>query len=143
MCLYGFAGVVNAAAKRRSLVCGLNMVFLGLAIAIFAWGTNYKISLYDPPSTATHGIPPAKLLSSDQQVTATKGPIRHTPPNPATKGAGTCFLEAPGEFFAQQIQGIWFAPAPVRQGSAALKLGSLRRLMALSTSGFRPPPFAR
>lgn len=41
--------------------------FLWLALAVFAWGLQYKLSLYDPPQAASHQMPHAKLLSEDQQ----------------------------------------------------------------------------
>jgi len=43
------------------------LAFLGLALAVFAWGLQYKLSLYDPPQAASHQMPHAKLLSKDQQ----------------------------------------------------------------------------
>lgn len=40
---------------------------LGVAISVFLWGTQYKLSLYDPPQTASHQVPIAKLLSKKEQ----------------------------------------------------------------------------
>ncbi len=42
------------------------MVFLGLAICVFTWGLQYKLSLYDPPQAISHQIPEAKLLANDE-----------------------------------------------------------------------------
>ena len=46
------------------------LAFLGLALAVFAWGLQYKLSLYDPPQAASHQMPHAKLLSKDRQSPA-------------------------------------------------------------------------
>lgn len=40
---------------------------LGLALSVFLWGLQYKLSLYDPPQAASHQVPIAKLLSKNEQ----------------------------------------------------------------------------
>jgi hypothetical protein len=42
-------------------------VFLGLGICVFAWGLQYKLSLYYPAHSSYHRVPAAKLLSKDEQ----------------------------------------------------------------------------
>jgi hypothetical protein len=44
-----------------------------LAISVFAWGLQYKLSLYDPPHSSSHEIPEAKLLSRNEQATVVEG----------------------------------------------------------------------
>jgi hypothetical protein len=46
----------------------LGMVVLGLAASVFAWGLEYKLSLYDASLAASHRIPEAKLLSGDEDT---------------------------------------------------------------------------
>jgi hypothetical protein len=53
----------------------LTIVFLGLAFAVFTWGLQYKLSLYDPPQSISHEIPQAKLLSRDEQSRASESPL--------------------------------------------------------------------
>lgn len=48
---------------------------LGLAACVFAWGLEYKLSLYDPPQAASHRIPQAKLLSRDERSGIAEGPL--------------------------------------------------------------------
>ena len=48
---------------------------MGLALCVVAWGTKYKLSLYDQPQSASHQIPQARLLSREQQVTADESPL--------------------------------------------------------------------
>jgi len=59
--------------SRRSGFFGI-LAFLGLAICVFSWGLQYKLSLYDPPQAASHQIPNAKLLSKNEQSRATDSP---------------------------------------------------------------------
>lgn len=44
------------------------LVFLGLAISVFTWGLEYKLSLYEPPAAIAHQVPKAKLLSHDERL---------------------------------------------------------------------------
>ena len=53
--------------------CGL-VALLGLAVCVFAWGLQYKLSLYDPPQTAYQHIPQAKLLSRNEQTGTKQSP---------------------------------------------------------------------
>jgi hypothetical protein len=48
---------------------------LGLAGCVFAWGLQYKLSLYDPPQAASHKIPQAKLLSRNERSGITESPL--------------------------------------------------------------------
>ena len=50
-------------------------VFLGLAISVFTWGLQYKLSLYDPPHSTSHQIPEAKLLSRNEQAAVGESPL--------------------------------------------------------------------
>ena len=40
---------------------------VGLAFCVFAWGLEYKLSLYDSPQAASHKISQAKLLSRNER----------------------------------------------------------------------------
>ncbi len=59
--------------SNRLNLSRLTFVFLGLAICVFTWGLQYKLSLYDPPHSTSHAIPEAKLLSRDEQPTISGG----------------------------------------------------------------------
>lgn len=51
----------------------LSFVLIGLAaISVFTWGLQYKLSLYYPKHSAYHQLPEAKLLSRNEQATATE-----------------------------------------------------------------------
>ena len=59
-------------------LCRLSFVFIGLAVSVFTWGLQYKLSLYYPKHSAYHHIPEAKLLSRNEQSTATDGLMMST-----------------------------------------------------------------
>lgn len=54
-------------ATRSFNLLGI-LASLGLAACVFAWGLQYKLSLYDPPQTASHRVPEAKLLSKNERI---------------------------------------------------------------------------
>jgi hypothetical protein len=64
---------VSVTHKIRPNLSRFTFVFLGLAISVFTWGLQYKLSLYDPPHSTSHEIPEAKLLSRNEQATAGEG----------------------------------------------------------------------
>jgi hypothetical protein len=51
----------------RASLCKISFVAIGLAISVFAWGLQYKLSLYFPAHSAYHQVPKAKLLSKNEQ----------------------------------------------------------------------------
>jgi hypothetical protein len=53
--------------SRLSSLCGL-FIYTALAICVFTWGLQYKLSLYDPPQATSHQVPQAKLLSKNEQT---------------------------------------------------------------------------
>jgi hypothetical protein len=57
----------------RPHLCRLSFVFVGLAICVFSWGLQYKLSLYYPKHSTYHQLPEAKLLSKNEQPAATEG----------------------------------------------------------------------
>lgn len=67
--------LVNYWLPTRQLGPGFNFVFFWLAISVFSWGLQYKLSLYDPPKSSSHQIPSAKLLSKDEQAAKVYGPL--------------------------------------------------------------------
>ncbi len=50
-------------------------VFLGLAVCVFTWGLQYKLSLYDPPHSISHRVAQAKLSTNDEH-SRTEGIVR-------------------------------------------------------------------
>jgi hypothetical protein len=56
--------------RRQWSVLGFSLV--ALALAVFVWGLNYKLSLYDPPQASSHHMVAAKLLSNRERLTTAK-----------------------------------------------------------------------
>jgi hypothetical protein len=74
--------VLSTAETRSSR---LTFFLVGLAIAVFAWGLQYKLSLYDPPQAISHRIPEAKLLSRNEETHETKRPVLDVSRGPAER----------------------------------------------------------
>lgn len=106
-----------------------------LALSVFTWGLQYKLSLYDPPQAASHSLPVAKLLSKDEQAAVTKGVAAADTKVP---GELVFFVGASFLFLLAHIPSIFVAKRRVAQDH--------RRPMFISCSAsmnaffFRPPP---
>jgi hypothetical protein len=74
---------VKVSDTFRPRLCRLSFVFVGLAISVFTWGLQYKLSLYYPKHSTYHQLPEAKLLSKNEQATATNGLLRSTEKTPS------------------------------------------------------------
>jgi hypothetical protein len=55
-----------------------------LACCIFAWGLQYKLSLYEPPQALSHHVAQAKLFPSDEH-SRTAGILRSVGMSPARR----------------------------------------------------------
>jgi hypothetical protein len=64
---------VNPNCTSRSRLCYYTFVLLGLAVLVFAWGLQYKLSLYAGPHSAARHMVEAKLLAKDKQIGAGEG----------------------------------------------------------------------
>jgi hypothetical protein len=60
--------MLNRSTKTPFRLSRLTFAFLCLALAVFTWGLQYKLSLYDPPQASSHQMPEAKLLSGNEQT---------------------------------------------------------------------------
>ncbi len=126
-----------ASRIRRAFFSQFTFLLLGLALCVFGWGLQYKLSLYDPPQAVSHEIPQAKLISKDEQSLTTDNPLVKSP------SASDMVVQAAfhGLFFAVFLaliapRGLALygkysrADQPVRPVSHA----------SLSAFFFRPPP---
>jgi hypothetical protein len=52
---------------NRQNLLRLTFVFVILVFAVFGWGLQYKLSLYNAPDSVSH-IPQAKLLSNEERA---------------------------------------------------------------------------
>ena len=120
----------------RPRLCRLSFVFVGLAISVFTWGLQYKLSLYYPKHSTYHQLPEAKLLSKNEQATATDGLLTST-------------VKAPSDFVGGgDLTLMLFALVlglPPISGATQTEQERMRPwLLSLSASlnafFFRPPP---
>jgi hypothetical protein len=112
------------------------LAFLGLAISVFLWGLQYKLSLYDPPSAASHHIPTAKLLSKNERSTSAESPMFVR-----TKASTRVIYTVPTAvfFILLLIASVLYLPLAGQREQLASRLWHLRNAY-LRTSFVRPPP---
>jgi hypothetical protein len=123
--------------EQKSAIRSLReLAFLGLAFCVFAWGLQYKLSLYDPPQTASHQVPKAKLLSRDEQSSTVEHPLVIR-----TRTSTSVIYTAPTAVFLILFLAISLLnpPASRRLEKRANRLFHLHRAV-LNTLFVRPPP---
>ncbi len=127
---------VNRLSKSRPFNLLGMLALLGLAFCVFAWGLEYKLSLYDPPQTASHQIPKAKLLSRDEQSSTAEHPLVIR-----SKTFTSVIYTAPTAVFLILLLAISLLnpPATTRVEKRANRLLHLHRAI-LNTLFVRPPP---
>lgn len=123
--------------KNRLLKRMGSLAFLGLGLCVFAWGLQYKLSLYDPPQAASHLLPKAKLLSGEEQSSTAQRPLlaqaRVSAKAILATFAAVFFLPLP-------IYGLFGAPASGRRQRQASRSRSTRLRALLNSLFSRPPP---
>ena len=55
-------------ALSKTFASKIVYIFIPLALAVFSWGLQYKLSLYDPPQSISHQMVEAKLLSPEERT---------------------------------------------------------------------------
>jgi hypothetical protein len=127
---------LHGLTKYRKFSLFGSLAFLGLAFCVFAWGLQYKLSLYDPPQTASHQIPKAKLLSKDELSSTVEHPLVIR-----TKTSTSVIYTAPTAVFLILFLAISLLnpPASRRLEKQANRLLNLHRAV-LNTLFVRPPP---
>jgi hypothetical protein len=113
-----------------------------LALSVFAWGLQYKLSLYDPPQALSHTMPSAKLLSKDEQAIPSDSPLVNRGQDNAQSMHSLLSVISLG------VLAVWFFLA--REGELLLAAGAMLRLVnkplcsqldrSLTAFFFRPPP---
>jgi hypothetical protein len=120
---------------RRLNFSLLTFLFFGLALSVFTWGLQYKLSLYDPPQSVSHSIPTAKLLSKDEQATVVDGEtIADTAVPAADVFTADIFLFV----FLVSSPLISLVKRLIEQEAEPSR--SMSRLALMTTLFFRPPP---
>ncbi|MDQ2835421.1 MAG: hypothetical protein M3Y50_17100 [Acidobacteriota bacterium] len=122
----------DVTTRRSSYVIAVTVLLL--AAGLFAWGLQYKLSLYDLPGSQTVSIPHAKLLSEKERPVALNANTFGTPSTPEL---------ALALFSAFLLSGFWPGAALVQTAWIWLRRKAEARPKAHLRSSyfsFRPPP---
>jgi hypothetical protein len=120
----------NSAGNRRAVLLPLGLLMLSLAV--FGWGLQYKLSLYQGKNSIAHLTPEAKLLSQKER--------------PATAQAlDARSLAVPAFLAFTAFVFVAVASFLLRAAARYLRTGSMERSRpsrppCLLAVFFRPPP---
>jgi len=118
-------------ARRNSIVTALGI--LTLAFAIFGWGVQYKLSLYDVPAGHTISVPQAKLLSPKERSMAAQVSAASLPDTQTSLPVVLAFIRIFGV-------GLLLSRPAGRPGRAGDLPVRIDRHVSSSYFSFRPPP---
>ena len=120
--------------RRTFTVNMLGILFL--ALAVFGWGLQYKLSLYDPPGSVTTSTPQAKLLSQKERPAVVRDAslVQHETPQGDSPIYGSVCLS----IFAALVLhlGRLLRTRSLPSHEAVQK----QRVAAFPFFSFRPPP---
>ena len=127
---------MNVSIAKPANFSRLMLFFFGLAFAVFAWGLQYKLSLYDPPQAVSHQMPEAKLLSKEEQPSQSTSPLLE-----AIKFAKPLRMVISSIFLLISLAlNLLHAPALVERKWDVETPWRLRCFASLNAFFFRPPP---
>jgi hypothetical protein len=117
----------NSSGSRRAVLLPLGLLMLSLAV--FGWGLQYKLSLYQSKNSIAHLTPEAKLLSEKERPATAQALVARTPQVPV---------------FAAFVF-VAVASFLLRAAARYLRTGSVERSRpsrppCLLAVFFRPPP---
>jgi hypothetical protein len=129
---------VNQHRSNRAILPRGSPLFLCLALFVFAWGLQYKLSLYDAPQSESRSIPAAKLLSKNERASVSKNVLlRSTDASRRVRRSGLT------QIYVLFIQTLGLCIALARRPRLRLPEGSIApsTYSGLTAFFFRPPPF--
>jgi hypothetical protein len=115
---------------RRAVLLPLGLLMLSLAV--FGWGLQYKLSLYQAKNSIAHSTPEAKLLSQKERPATTQAVDTRTPEGPGFLGF-TAFVLLAVASLLRPAAGRYLR-IEGRERSRASRPPCLQALF------FRPPP---
>lgn len=129
---------VSTSCTKRSSRWRIPLLLLGLTVAVFTWGLQYKLSLYDPPQAVTRKMPSAKLLSADEQAAIAASPLSSfaSPPEKTIRTRFTSILL----LFVLKLASPSLQPAVRMESLTATRGWLLRRFSNMNAFFFLPPP---
>ena len=131
--------MVSWSTKRR-ILSWLSLAFIGLALAVFGWGTGYKVSLYSPPNSNAHLLPHAKLLSKNEQdAPKNEALIRRSDKNASDRGKAALAVTLLFVYTLSAAAFCFISAVSQREREASRQL-YLRHRASLSFFFVLPPP---
>lgn len=129
---------VSTSCTKRSRRWRIPLLLLGLTVAVFTWGLQYKLSLYDPPQAVTRKMPSAKLLSADEQaaISASQLSSLASPPEKTIRTIFTSILL----LFVLKLTSPSLQPAARMESLTASRTWLWRRFANMNAFFFLPPP---
>jgi hypothetical protein len=109
---------------------------LFLAVAVFGWGLQYKVSLYDLPGSHLNSVSHAKLLSEKERPAST---FDLASSGLASLQPQSSFL-LPTFFLASMMIGLSSAKSPWTRVVSNHGKSRQHRFSASTFFSFRPPP---
>lgn len=124
---------MSVSYPKRVRFSWLTLIAFGLAVSVFIWGLQYKLSLY---YAQNHQIP-AKLLSKKERPVLKDSPLLD---DSKTLGTDSQFRE-PCVFPLCVLTSLNFrSTVPLKRNWDSEDLRHLLRFASLSVFFFRPPP---
>lgn len=109
---------------------------LFVVLAVFGWGLQYKMSLYDPPSSPSTALPHAKLLSQKERPISSPGVSSIRPGFPQQRSS-IFFLAG---VLAAILTGLSTAASRWMRTRSTIRNTRRRPIAASNFFSFRPPP---
>jgi hypothetical protein len=120
----------NSSSNRRAVLLPLGLLMLSLAV--FGWGLQYKLSLYQGKSSIAHLTPEAKLLSQKERPATAQARDIRFPVLPAYPFLAAFVLVAVTLFLRQA--------AARSSRTESIERSRPSRPPCLQAVFFRPPP---
>jgi hypothetical protein len=121
-------------ARRMQVSAALGIAFL--ALAVFGWGLQYKLSLYDQSSDLQNSIPHAKLLSQKERPASSTaiGLIGSNTPQPRLPASCLVLFVGIALLGSSAVQFSW------ARNRVLVSYSAQQRSAASNYFAFRPPP---
>jgi hypothetical protein len=124
------AGFRSSSGSRRAVLLPLGLLMLSLAV--FGWGLQYKLSLYQAKNSIAHLTPEAKLLSQKERPATTQAVDARVPEGPGFLGFTAFVLVAVASLLRPAA--ARFLRIECMEGARPSRPPCLQALF------FRPPP---
>jgi hypothetical protein len=124
---------INVPNRRISPAAALGILLV--ALAVFGWGLQYKVSLYQSPVASANASPHANLLSQKERLT----PSRASDIGGFEPSSACASFDPPAMLLIALILAFLSMEFQIRSTMVAT-IACGRKMAASSFFSFRPPP---